>query len=263
MREYEFIERRLRAAWDTVVQGHRRAGELQIQTKKGDAADLVTQFDVQVQREIEDALAAEFPGDVLVAEESGRDKPPADPDARCWLLDPIDGTHNFARGLVPAFGISLAFARGGIVEAAGIALPSLDELLLAERGGGATRNGVAIRVSDIDDLKAARLEIDFARLPGRARTMELAGGLLRAAGQIRATGACIVSMAAVAAGCAEGYIHAAPHPWDYAAGALIIAEAGGMVTHLDGSPLRLFDGPPGIIASNARLHQQLCKMAVS
>jgi myo-inositol-1(or 4)-monophosphatase len=252
--EMVFIESILRDLWDTVDEGHRRAAELEIEVKKEDAADLVTQFDLAVQQRIEMELGRRFADDQLMGEEAGRDKPPGDPMGRCWLVDPIDGTHNFARGMVGAFGISIAFAEGGQVQAAGIALPTLGELFLAQRGSGATRNGRPTRVSSINHLEAARVELDFARLPTRSKTLQVVTPLFTQVSQIRVHGSCIVSMAAVAAGGAEAFIHAAPSPWDYAAGLLIIQEAGGTVTQVDGSPLFLFDASGGILASNSVLH---------
>lgn len=265
MTEYQFIQQILRDVWDYVRTRHLDNASLQVDTKKGDVADLVTESDYEVQRRIEAALQAAFPGDTLVAEEAGKDVAPANPLGRCWILDPIDGTHNFARGMVPAFGVSLAFAEHGKVQAAGIALPGLNETFLAQRGGGATRNGRPARVSQIDNLAACRLEIDFSRLSKRDHTLAAARDLLAAPGQLRAHGSCIVSMAAVAAGAAEAYVHGGPQPWDYAAGWLIIEEAGGRVTRFDGREIQLFENPPrtGLLATNAMLHEEVRKLIIS
>ena len=252
-----FIEQMLRQTWDYVRDRHLDAANLQTTSKKGDSADLVTEADYEVQRRIEQALKEAFPGDAVVAEESGRDTVPDDPKGRCWLLDPIDGTHNFARGLIPCFGVSLAFADRGEVRAAGISLPGLGQTFLAQRGGGATRNAKPIRVSQLADLSESRLEIDFMRRSRRGHTLTAASAVLDAVGQVRAHGACVVGMVNVAAGTAEGFMHIGPHPWDYAAGMLIIREAGGRVTRFDGSDPGLFDDGVGLLCSNGVEHENL------
>lgn len=232
-----------------------RAGR-SIQSKT-DPADLLTETDLQVQRRVHAALGRHFPGDILVGEEGDAARFPADRDARCWVLDPVDGTYNFVRGLLPAFGITLAFAQGGLPVAGCVVFPKLGEFFLAEKGKGATRNGKPTFVSRIDDLAAAKIEIDFGRLARRPDTLRQAHRLLQSGGQIRCHGCCTASMCDVAAGEGECFLHFALSPWDYAASALLIQEAGGIVTRADGSPIHLFDGKKSILASNAVLHPRI------
>jgi myo-inositol-1(or 4)-monophosphatase len=176
------------------------------------------------------------------------------------VLDPVDGTYNFVRGLVPTFGVTLAFAQGGLPVAGGVIFPKLGEFFLTEQGGGATRNGRPLGVSDIDDLAAAKIEMDFGRLGPRPDTLRRAHRMLCAAGQLRCHGCCVASMCDVAAGEGEAFVHFALSPWDYAAAMLLIQEAGGLVTRPDGSPIHLFDGRKGILAANARLHPRILSL---
>src|SRR5688572_18858567 len=206
MRELEFLREILPDVATFLTDRFGDRSKLTINTKKG-VADLVTEADLAAQRRIESAILKAFPGDVLVGEESGKDQPPADPNARCWVCDPIDGTHNFARGMVPGWGVSLAFVEGGEPRAGGVAMPGLGELFLAHDGGGVTRNGKPAHVSRIDDLAAARVEVDFARPSDRETTLAAAQHVLRAAGQVRCHGASVVGLCTVACGSAEAYIH--------------------------------------------------------
>ena len=256
MDEIDFIGRLFEELGPFVRGRAAERGSLEV-SEKSEAADLVTGADYEVQRRVERALGEAFGGDALVAEEGERDEPPVDRDERCWVLDPIDGTHNFARGFVPCYGISLACVVNNQPVAAGVALPGLGEVLLAERGGGATRNGRPMRVSDIADMERARIEIDWMRPSMRARSIELGSRVLERAGQVRSYGCFVVGMAELAAGGGEAYVHAGPQPWDMAAAMLLVREAGGRVTRLDGADAGVFDGKVPLIASNGRMHEAM------
>ena len=258
MQPIEFIEQTLNEAMPAARRQFQQQASLEV-NEKTDVSDLVTETDLAVQKMIAERLEAAFPGEPLVAEEEGLDQPPAN-GQRCWVLDPIDGTHNFARGLMPAFGISLALVEDDQPLAAGIALPGLGDagsLFLAEKGRGATRDGHPTHVSSIDDPAAARMEIDLMRRTRRDQTLSNAARLLERMGQVRCHGSAVVGLCAVAAGAAEGCFHAGPRPWDFAAGLLIVTEAGGTVTRLNGQPPTVFEEPAPLLASNTRLHQTL------
>lgn len=256
MRELDFIQDVPAEASEYVKEKYADRLHLEV-SAKDEATNLLTEADIEVQQRVVKRIAAEFPSDVVVAEEMGMDRDPKDPDCRCWVLDPIDGTQNFVRGVCPAFGVSLAFAAGGEPVAGGVSLPVLGDLLIAEQGAGAFRNGERIEVSGERDLDRARIEIDFVRLSKRQRTLDSAAHVMRRAGQIRSHGAAVVAFAAVAAGEAEAFIHVGLQPWDYGASKLIVEEAGGKTSRLDGSPLALFGGKTGVLASNGVLHEEL------
>lgn len=256
MREIDLIEKMLVQASDLVLGYHRNLDALDVATKS-DPVDLVTQADIEAQQLIVQMIGTHFPDDVIVGEESGFDRYPDDPEARCWVIDPIDGTHNYARALAPIFGVSIAFAISGQTVAAGIAAPGLGETFLAEVGKGATRNGRPIQVSDIDDPATAKISIDFSRLATREKAMRLVNSVMQQAGQLRATGSTVIALCDLANGTLDAYLHANLSPWDYAAGILIITEAGGQVSRTNGDPVNLFDGRPDILASNGHLHDTL------
>lgn len=256
MKEIDFIERVLQDAAAFVRREYARRSEVEV-SSKADPTDLLTQVDLAVQDMIVNRIADTFPGDIVAAEERGLDRDPEDPACRCWILDPIDGTQNFVRGLFPTFGISLAFAVEGRAVAGGVSLPIATDLFLAERGAGAFRNGERLRVSEVDSLAVARIEVDFASPRERRETLDRAAELICEAGQIRCTSSTVVGMCSVASADMDAFVHVAMEPYDYAASQLIAEEAGGKATRLDGSPLLLFDGKRGAVVSNGLLHDAL------
>lgn len=239
------------------VRAQRRGRVAGVADSKSHPTDLLTETDVATQRRIVDALAAAYPKDAVMAEEGDAAERPADRAGRCWICDPIDGTHNFVRSLFGTYAISLALVEAGEPIAAGVALPELDAILIAIRGEGAARGGTPMRVSTIDSLEAAKIEIDFQRPPLRSRIMNATGDVFAAAGQVRSHGSAVVGLCSVATGDAEAYIHTHLRPWDCAAGALLIEEAGGRATRLNGQRLDLFADTCDILAANEALHAEL------
>jgi myo-inositol-1(or 4)-monophosphatase len=184
------------------------------------------------------------------------DTRPDEPRQRCWIVDPIDGTQNFVRGLYPAFGISMAFAVGGHVEAGGVSLPIQDDLFLAERGAGAFRNGKLTQVSDTTSVEQAWIEVDLGGAADRKPIIDVTARLMDVAGAVRCRCACVVGMCSVAAGELDGYVHYGLNPWDFAAAKLIVEEAGGKVTDFSGAPVSLFGPHHGFVASNGAFHDE-------
>ncbi len=256
MEEIKFIESFLLEAGVYVREMHGRKSDMDVSTKKY-ASDILTEADLEVQRRCVLALQQAFPDDQLVAEEEGYDTFPDDPEKRCWVLDPIDGTNNFMRALFPMFGISLAFVDKGIVQAGGVYLPVSGDLFLAERGNGATHNGKRISVSEISQLSAAKIEMDLGWTYEREDSIARGYRLLCAAGQMRCHGVAVVSLCQVARGDMDAFFHNTLNPWDYAASLVIVEEAGGMATRLDNTPLHLFDGGSGVLMSNSKLHEEI------
>ena len=253
--ERAFIESILHGVSPYVREQHARRHLVAVSSKTG-PNDLLTEVDSEVQRRIVNAIARANPGDNVVAEEDGMNHAPNDLNARCWIIDPIDGTQNFVRGLFPMFGVSIAFAEGRQVRAGGVMMPIVDDLFLAERGKGATRNGAALRVSERADLATARVEIDFGNPTIRRDSLDRFSGFIEHAGEVRTVCAAVVGLCSIAAGEVDGYVNVGLSEWDYAAAALIVEEAGGTVSRLDGSPVTLFDGRCGMLATNSLLHEQ-------
>lgn len=256
MSEIDFIAGFLRDNAPYAIEKFADREQLTVAQKR-DANDLLTEADLTLQKRAVDLIQRQFPGDAIVAEEGEFARLPRDKNARCWVMDPIDGTNNFVRGLFPIFGISLAFAVGGEAVAAGVALPGKPALLLAERGAGATCDGQRLRVSDVKLLGEARVDMDFSGPADRAALLERGGNLLLHAGQLRCHGSAVASIAQVATGDIDAYVHMSLSPWDYAAAQLLVEEAGGLASRHDGSPLRIFDNKKGVVISNAALHQEL------
>ncbi|MCC6178245.1 MAG: inositol monophosphatase [Chloroflexi bacterium] len=214
--------------------------------------DLVTEVDVNAERAITDLIRAHFPHHQILAEEgtTGGD----DPQHR-WIIDPLDGTTNYAHGL-RAFCVSVGYELEGRMAIGAIYDPNLDELFLATAGGGATLNGRPIHVSETDDLIHALLATGFpydrTRLPTALRQFSALSGKSQA---VRRIGSAALDCAWVAAGRFDGYWENLVLPWDVAAGSLIVAEAGGIVTDLAGEPFRPDSGH--ILVSNLHLHEAI------
>src|SRR5262245_18686411 len=224
--------------------GPRRIGH------KRSVIDLVTEMDQRAETFIVERLRGAFPDHAVLAEESGatRGRSPYR-----WLIDPLDGTTNYAHG-VPLYAVSVALERAGVVELGVAYDPSRDECFVAERGHGATLNSEAIRVSPVDTLDHALLVTGF---PYDIRTTKATNLPQHAALSVRAQavrrlGSAVIDLCWVACGRLEGFWELALGPWDMAAGGLIVGEAGGRVTNVQGGPWRL-DGP-GILASNGLVH---------
>lgn len=185
--------------------------------------DVVTTADGEVERSIVAALRAAFPDDALLGEESG-----GIAGDRCWVIDPIDGTANFSRGL-PHWCVAIAFVAAGRTEIGVIYDPNSDLLYSAQRGMGARRNAVPIRVSATDDLARATVDIGYSR---RTAIDDFAGimtRLLELGVNVTQSGSAALGLARVADGRLDGYAERHLYAWDALAGLLLVEEAGGRV----------------------------------
>ncbi len=239
----------------------RRAGEIQLAgqasgfriDKKGEI-DLVTEVDVACERMCRSVLGERFPDHDILAEELGAGEPSG--SRWRWVFDPLDGTTNYAHGL-PIYCSSLALEVDGDVEVGAIYDPSRQELFTAQRGGGAFLNGRRLQVSGTGALIDALLVTGFPYDMHR-QTADLVGLFASFLGQARAVrrlGSAALDLCYVAAGRFDGFWEQHLRPWDVAAGALIVREAAGIVTGMDGTP---FDSTAGhLLASNGSLHPAL------
>jgi myo-inositol-1(or 4)-monophosphatase len=188
--------------------------------------DFVTAADSGVERLIIERLTARFPKDAFLAEEGGASGHVTGAGDAIWIIDPIDGTANFAHG-IPHFCVSIALASGGELALGAIAAPMYHELYLARRGRGAFLNGKPMRVSAVSDMRQAIIELGWsARRPTRAYTALLERVLATGATFMRA-GSGALGLAYVADGRTQGYCELHINAWDAAAGLLLVAEAGG------------------------------------
>jgi myo-inositol-1(or 4)-monophosphatase len=245
-------------------------------TMKG-AIDPVTETDFQCQEIIIGMIRQAFPDHGFLAEERSVGQPPpavpgsghpglaweADPPPGCrWIIDPLDGTVNFAHGY-PAFCVSIALEADGALEY-GVIYDSLrDELFEARRGGGASLNGQPIRVSKTDRMDRALIATGFPydireRVP---QTLARLGRLLGIVQGLRRGGSAALDLAYVACGRLDGFFEENLKPWDTAAGLIIATEAGGKITTFDGRSYDIY--APNIVASNGVLHKELLDCLVS
>jgi len=227
-----------------------RVGEIRF---KG-AVNLVTEADVASERLILERIRSAFPEHAVLSEEVGASEG-ATGSRYLWVVDPLDGTTNFAHGY-PQFAVSIAFVIDGVTELGVVYQPVTDELFLAQRGAGAFRNGHRIRVSDEDTLLMALLATGFPYdLERRKHALRHFAQFTTLARAIRRDGSAGLDLCAVAAGRFDGFWEPDLAPWDTAAGALIVREAGGTVTDYTGSPLTLES--VSCVASNGKLHQAM------
>lgn len=222
--------------------------------------DLVTEADIEAERVVVDLVRARFPEHNILAEEGSE---PDRSSEYTWVVDPLDGTNNYARG-IPLFTSSVAVARNGAVVAAAVYDPSRDELFRAHRGGGAFVNGMSMQVRESTELADAILATGFYYDRGRAmeQTLETIRAFFDRGGiGIRRTGSAALDLCYVAAGRYDGFWEHNLGLWDYAGGSLILEEAGGRLTDKQGEPLPF--APSYIVASNGTLHDQLLELVRS
>jgi len=254
-------------ALNIAIKAARRAGQiinrasndldlLTVSTKKPN--DFVTEVDKAAEAAIIETLLEAYPSHGILAEESGQQAGKGDEEYQ-WIIDPLDGTTNFIHGL-PQYAVSIALAKGGVVEQALVFDPNRNELFTASKGGGAFLNERRIRVSRRTKLGAALLGTGF---PYRvfdqidlylAIFKELAQ---KTAGQ-RRPGAASLDLAYVACGRYDGFWEFGLAPWDIAAGALLISEAGGLISDLRGEANYLETG--NVVAGTPKVFAPLLKL---
>jgi myo-inositol-1(or 4)-monophosphatase len=229
----------------------------QLQVSKKGPADFVSSADKRAERMLRESLATARPDFGLLMEESGETKG-RDPRHR-WIVDPLDGTTNFLHG-IPHFCISVALERDDEIVAGVVYDPIKHELFWAERGLGAYVNDRRIRVSGRGRMQEALFAtgIPFLGIQDGAGHKKFLGQLGRVMAEcsgVRRLGSAALDLAWVAAGRYEGYWENGLHPWDVAAGILLVREAGGQVTDIAGRRYTL--GAADICAGNEQLHTPL------
>lgn len=217
--------------------------------------DLVTEADVVAEEAILSMLADERPGEAVLAEESQAAYSEI-PSGPAWIIDPLDGTTNFAHGF-PWFCVSIAYSEAGKTLAGAIYCPMADELFLACQGGGAWLNGSRVRVSTGAALRESLLATGFPYdIQQEAdRVMAAFTALVTKAQDIRRAGAAALDLAYVACGRLDGFWEMKLKPWDTAAGQLLVQEAGGLVSTFSGRPFSPF--MKEVLASNGAIHAEL------
>lgn len=220
--------------------------------------DIVTEVDIASERLIKDLITSHYPKHQILAEEGGEYGSNSSSQYR-WIVDPLDGTTNYTHGL-PFFCVSIALEKSGEVICGVVYDPIHDELFAAELGSGATVNGRTIKVSDIEEINKSLLVTGF---PYDVHTDELNNidnfiRFIKTAQAIRRLGSAALDLCYVACGRIEGFWELKLKPWDMAAGALIVQEAGGRVTRFDGSRFNHY--MQEVLASNGLIHNNMVKI---
>ena len=217
--------------------------------------DYVSQADVEAERAVLDVLTRAYPDHGIIAEESGE----REGSEYTWVIDPLDGTTNFLHGF-PMFAVSVAVKRGGVLEHGVVYDPLHDEMFTASRGEGAQLNGKRLRVSTTRQLAPSLLGtgFPFRDLGIIEPWMRSFQSLLPKTSGIRRAGAAALDLAYVAAGRLDGFWEFGLKPWDMAAGALLIREAGGLVADVSGGQDFLENG--NLVAANPLIFEEFRKI---
>lgn len=234
-----------------ILRGH--IGNLDGVDYKGEI-DIVTAADHAAEEAVLERLHGAFPDFGILAEESGAQSATSGSSSR-WVVDPLDGTTNFATAN-PHFAVSIALERDDRVVLGVVYDPMLDELFIAERGRGATVNGKRLAVSRIDVFLQAMLSTGFPYdINRRSENLEMFTHFTHLTRAVRRVGAAALDLCYVAAGRYDGFWEAGLKAWDSAAGSLIVLEAGGMVTDYQGQEFTIQG--PNLVASNGLIHDDL------
>ncbi|MCY2974985.1 MAG: inositol monophosphatase family protein [Planctomycetota bacterium] len=261
--------------YETALAAAQRAGEIlrkyfrtKVSIQAKSAVDFVSQADLESESSIVETIKTRCPDHQFLAEESHRDRFDA---ADLWVIDPLDGTSNFLHG-IPQFAVSIAYVRGGICEFGVVYNPISDEWFTAQHNQGAwysvgcpaaDRNMTRLQVAK--DLALSDTMVAIGFYYDRDKIME---ATLRSISDffrqnihgVRRFGAAALDLAQLARGDYGVFMEYKLHPWDHAAGGLIVSEAGGKLTNCLGAPLN-FNGPTSILASNSILHEAALAIA--
>lgn len=231
-----------------------------IKSKEG-RHNLVTEFDIKSENEIIEFLNKEVPNSIFHAEESGKSFEKNN-DKIKWIIDPLDGTVNFAHN-IPIFSVSIAAEINNELVAGVIYQPLLNELFTASKDGGAFLGTKKIRVSDINDFHSAFLVTGFPYRPGlqNNRSAELFIEVVQNGIPIRRLGSAALDLAYVAAGRFDGFWERELNPWDVAAGILLVKEAGGSVSQYNLDNYSIY--ADSVLATNGLIHQKASEFLTS
>lgn len=218
--------------------------------------DPVTKVDLLCEKEVIGRIKSHFPDHDFLAEESGDSRGSS---KNKWIIDPLDGTVNYSHGY-PSYCVSIALECDGEVVLGVIYNPCLDELFVAEKGKGASLNFKPISVSSVDIMKRSLLATGFAYDVTMSSDDNVSHfrNFIKESQAVRRPGSAALDLCYTAMGRFEGFWELKLHPWDVAAGFLLVREAGGKVTKFDGSDFSIYDKE--IVASNGLVHQSMVEV---
>lgn len=245
------VERMARQAGQILSNGYEKDHKVDF---KG-VIDIVTEIDHLSEKYIIGEIQQLFPGHSILAEESGSLK---GSDGHLWIIDPIDGTVNYAHG-VPMFCVSIAYAYQGQVILGAVFDPMRDELFTAERGKGAWLNGRPLQVADATELKRSLLVTGFPYDTWNTphNNFDNFSKLARMTQGVRRLGSAALDLCYVGAGRFDGYWELSVKPWDVAAAGLVAEEAGAKVTNAKGEKDYLSQPQSSILGANTTLHEKI------
>lgn len=263
----EFTEQVGKIAYEAgqLVYGLKKKKDLVI-SEKGSSFDFVTEADTSAQNFIKEQVARLFPGDIVIGEEDGLSDPEvnarlnANPaEQRIWVVDPLDGTVNYIHDLL-GYGVSVGVLTGNTVTSAAVYQPDCDALYTAELGAGAFCNGERIHVAEHERLcdSLVGTGVPPCDMEWRRHALKWIGAASMEALNVRMLGACVYSLTRIADGGLDFFFEIGPHAWDLAASKLLIEEAGGVMTRLDGGA---FDyGWGGVFASSKAIQEKALEL---
>lgn len=223
---------------------------------KTNESNLVTEIDQKSEKLIKEFIAKEFPTHSILAEESGSTKGKSE---YLWVIDPLDGTTNFAHGL-PIFSVSIGVQKNGETIYGAVYDVMRDAMYSAEMGSGAYCDSQKISISKNDNLKRSVLvtgfPYDIADNPNNA--IERFGAFLRNSRAVRRLGSAAIDLCYVASGVFDGYWEVSLHPWDMCAGQLLVEEAGGVVTNFQNEKMNIYSKQ--ILATNGFVHNKMIEI---
>jgi myo-inositol-1(or 4)-monophosphatase len=245
-----------RAAGAIINQASRDLDLIKVNTKGPN--DFVTEVDQLAERAVIDTLLAAYPGHAILAEESGRAQGAKDSEY-LWIIDPLDGTTNFIHGL-PMYCVSIALEYRGQVQQAVVYDPTRNDLYYASKGRGAFLNDKRLRVSKRIRMADALIGTGFPFRRGDSfkRYMQMLELVMQSCAGVRRPGSAALDLCYLAAGYYDGFFETGLSPWDVAAGALIVTEAGGLVGNFTGEADFLHQRE--VVAGNPKIYAQLVTM---
>lgn len=236
-----------------------RAGGTRQETRSKGRGNFVTETDLAVETAVLDLLRAEYPEHAILSEETAQEV-----DANegwAWVVDPIDGTHNYSQG-IPHFCFTIALCRDGEPVLGLTVSPATGDEFFATKDGGLLVNGEPASVSDTRSLAASVLGVDLGYDDERAaKLIEVIRGLWPSVQAIRILGSAALGLAYAACGRFDVYVHPRLYPWDAAAGILFVQEGGGVIVNRDGGRMTLYDegviaGAPGAVQNMLRIARE-------
>ncbi len=234
---------------------HYFEGTFEIQSKDS-LNNLVTEVDKKAEEAIIDVIRAEFPEHFILSEEAGEMSTGSEYK---WIIDPIDGTVNFAHG-IPICCISIGLEHNGVMMLGAVFNPFMNELFFAERGKGAFLNNRPLKVSNNDQMESACLVTGFPYrwVEVHMDPISVFERFIRMGLPVRRLGSAAIDLCWVAAGRFDGFWEYNLNPWDIAAGYLIIEEAGGRISNFNGDPYSVYDKQT--LATNGKIHEAMLKI---